>query len=76
MTTKTVTYTVSTQSAALDKRTRFVRLIADADCHIAAGTNPTATSSSTRLEANVAEYFGVQSIGTTGTKLAAYDGTS
>lgn len=74
--TQTVTYTTSTQSATLDKRTRFVRVIADADCHLAAGTNPTATASNTRLEANVAEYFGVQPKGTTNTKIAAYDGTS
>lgn len=76
VTTQTVTYTTSTQSNTLDKRTRFVRVIADADCHLAAGTNPTATASDPRLEANVAEYFGVQPKGTSDTKIAAYDGVS
>jgi len=76
LTSQNVTYTTSTQSATLDKRTRFVRVIADADCNIATGTNPTAAATDTRLEANVAEFFGVQPKGTTGTKIAAYDGTS
>lgn len=70
-----VTYSSSTQHT-LDKRTRFVRLIADEDCHVKGGQNPTATVDDPRLEANVAEYFGVQPKGTTGTKIAAYDGVS
>lgn len=37
-----VTFTTTTQSAALNASTRFVRLIADADCHIEVGANPTA----------------------------------
>jgi hypothetical protein len=62
-----VTFTTSTQSTAFAYNTRFVRVIADADCHIAYGTNPTATTSTMRLSAGVAEYFGVS----TGDKIAA-----
>lgn len=70
---QSVTFTTSTQSSTLNGATRFVRLIADADVHIAVGTNPTATASSMRLEADVAEYFGINQ---DGYKIAAYDGTS
>ncbi len=62
-----VTFTTTTQSAALNAATRFVRLIADADCHIAVGANPTATTSNLKLIAGAAEYFGV----TPGHKIAA-----
>lgn len=75
-TTQTVTFTTSTQSAALQATTRFVRLKADADCHITVGASPTATNGDTVLEADVAEYFGVQPKGTTGHKIAVYDGSS
>lgn len=70
-----VTYTTSAQ-LTLNTKTRFVRIIADADVHVAEGTNPTATATSGRIEANVAEYFGVQPKGVTGRKLAFYDGSS
>ena len=40
-----VTFTTTTQSAAANHSTRFVRVISDADCHIAVGDNPTATTS-------------------------------
>ena len=69
-----VTYTTSTASDTLKKGTRFVRLIADADAHIEFGESPTATATSTRLEANIAEYFGVD--GSQTLKIAAYDGSS
>lgn len=62
-----VTFTTTTQSAALNSSTRFVRLIADADCHIEVGANPTATTSGMKLIAGAAEYFGV----TPGHKIAA-----
>lgn len=59
-TTQVVTYTTSSvQSTAFDQLTRFVRVISDTPCAIAYGTNPTATTSSMKLSANVAEYFGV-----------------
>ena len=57
--TQVVTFTTSTQSAALAAGTQFVRVIADADCHIAAGTNPTAAPADMKLIAGQAEYFGV-----------------
>lgn len=62
-----VTFTTTTQSAAANHSTRFVRVIADADCHIAAGANPTATTSTMKLIAGAPEYFGV----TPGHKIAA-----
>lgn len=54
-----VTFTTTTQSAALNASTRFVRLIADADCHIEVGSNPTATTSSMKLISGQPEYFGI-----------------
>lgn len=57
----------SAASAALGPTTRFVRLIADAACSIAVGTNPTATAAKMRLSANVPEVFGVRA----GDKIAA-----
>lgn len=54
-----VTFTTTTQSAAANHSTRFVRVISDADCHIAVGDNPTATTSSLKLIAGSPEYFGV-----------------
>lgn len=62
-----VTFTTTTQSAALNAATRFVRIIADADCHIAVGADPTATTSGMKLISGQAEYFGV----TPGHKIAA-----
>ncbi len=62
-----VTFTTTTQSAALNAATRFMRVIADADCHIAVGANPTATTSVMKLISGQAEYFGV----TPGHKIAA-----
>lgn len=48
----------STQSTALSASTCFmVRLLATQDCYVAFGTNPTATTSSTRIIANQPEYF-------------------
>ena len=55
-----VTFTTSTQSSALNAATTFVRVVADADCHLEVGGNPTATTSSVvKLTAGSAEYFGV-----------------
>jgi hypothetical protein len=50
----------STQSAAFDDATRFVRLHTDANCRWAIGPNPTASSTSPRLPAGVTEYIGVR----------------
>lgn len=57
----------SIQSAALNARTRMVRLVSDVACSIDVGANPTATATSLRLSANVPEYFAVKA----GLKIAA-----
>lgn len=49
----------STQSAAFNAATRFVRLRSDVTCHFVIGSNPTATTDYTPLDANAAEYFHV-----------------
>lgn len=51
---------VSAQSAAFDKRTRFIRVHTDAICSILVGTNPTATATKTRLAANQTEYYALR----------------
>lgn len=71
----------STQSAAFNKATRFIRVETDSICAIAGGANPTAVTESTtnatatgggiRLAANDKEYFGV----TPGQKLAVISTT-
>ena len=74
VTSDTVTFTTSTQSSAFDDTTSCVRIVASADCYVAFGTNPTATTDSVYLPAGVVEYFFVpkgQSY-----KIAAYDGAS
>ena len=55
-----VTFTTSTQSTAVT--TRYVRLVASADCVVAFGSNPTAVAATGAafLTAGNAEYFGVQ----------------
>jgi hypothetical protein len=53
----------STPSATFNKRTRFVRLHADAICSYVFGdtqNNPAATTSNARLAAGATEYFGVE----------------
>ena len=63
----------SAQSAALGSETIIVRAIADVDCYLAFGANPTATTSDLFLAAGAAEYFGV----TPGTKIAVlYTGST
>ena len=76
--TQTISYTTSTQSVNLHEKTRFVRVKADADAHLVFGSNPTATVESTPIEANVAEYFGVEKLPNVklNIKIAAYDGSS
>ncbi len=59
LTTQVVTFTTTTQSAALGAVTSFVRVISDTDCHIVAGANPTATTSDLKMIAGMPEYFGV-----------------
>ena len=54
-----ITLGATTQSAAFNADTRFVRLRADGICHYVVGSNPTATTNDTPLDANVVEYIGV-----------------
>lgn len=49
----------TTQSAAFNALTRFVRIHTDAICSIEFGTNPVATTTTRRLAANSTEYFAV-----------------
>ena len=59
-TTQNITFSTTTQSAALDKRTCFVELCADANCRIVWGTNPTATTTTgTRLPAGAIVFYPV-----------------
>jgi hypothetical protein len=61
VTTQKITFTTSSvQSAALDTKTRFVRIHTTAACHVAVGTNPTATTDNMRMIADSVEYFGVR----------------
>jgi hypothetical protein len=70
-TTQVVTFTTSTQSAAFGASTTFIRVIANADAHLAFGTNPTATGNDPWVPADKAELFAV----TPAQKVAAYDGS-
>ena len=58
-----VTFTTATASAAFNERTRFIRVVADADCRVVFGTAPVATSSDTLMAAGQHEYFGVDPLG-------------
>lgn len=51
----------SAQSSALTSGASIMRLVSTTDCYVAFGTNPTATTSSLFLPANVPEYFGIPS---------------
>ncbi len=49
----------SANSMSFSDDTRYIRVIANADCCINVGSNPTATGQHMRLAAGAAEYFGV-----------------
>lgn len=68
---QTVAIGASTQSAAFNRSTRYVRLHSDGICSVAFGANPTATTANMRLAAGATEYFGV----TPGQKLAVISNT-
>ena len=60
ITKQTVDFTSGeAKSAALNARTRFVRVWSDADCCLAVGVDPTADTSSLPIAAKAPEYFGV-----------------
>lgn len=69
-----VTFTTSTQSAALLNNTKFVRLESSVDAYVAFGSAPTATATNGRIPANTVEYRGVAAV--QGLKIAVYDGSS
>jgi len=70
---QSVTYNASAQSAAFNKRTRFVRISCNAEAYLVFGENPTATATTgTNVQADTPEFFGV--VG--GQIVAAYDGTT
>jgi hypothetical protein len=55
-----VTFTgTAAASAAFAATTALVRIHTDADCHIAFGTDPTATTSSRKMVSGQTEYFSV-----------------
>jgi hypothetical protein len=54
-----VTFTTTTQSAAFNARTAFIRVHVDAICSYEFGVNPTATTSTPRMAASSTEFFGV-----------------
>ena len=76
LTVQSVSYTTTAQSNNFHPKTRFIRVKADADAYLEFGQNPTATVASTAVEADVAEYFGVEIIRNQNIKLAVYDGSS
>lgn len=67
-----VTFTTAAASAAFGATTRFVRLQADAACHVQFGSSPTATANHQPLNADT-EYFRAVAAGD---KVSVYDGTS
>ena len=67
-----VTFTTAVASSAFNDTTRCIRLIADANCHIAFGTAPTATVANQKLLANVEYWRTVKP----GDKVSVYDGAS
>lgn len=52
--------TSSVQSAAFNANTKFIRVHADATCHVLFGDNPTAVLTSMRLLVGGTEYFAVK----------------
>lgn len=70
--TQRVTYTTTTQSAAFNERTIYIRLVCDSAAHFTFGTNPSADADDPYIPANAPEYFGVPS----GYEIAVYDGSS
>lgn len=69
--TQTIAFDGSTQSTALNSSTTTVRFLADKNCHVAFGVNPTATTSDMPILAGVIEYFTVFK----GDKIAAIKST-
>ena len=58
-TEKVISSGTSAQSAAFADNIYYVRVVADAACHIEFGSNPTATTSKVYVPADDIEYFKV-----------------
>ena len=59
----TVTFTTSTQSAAItgsDRKRKRVRIFSDADCNVSWGANPTASGTTIPMGAENPEYFDIE----------------
>ncbi len=54
-----VTFTTATQSEVFGADVKVVRVISDANCHLAFGEAPVATVNNKLVIANTVEYFGV-----------------
>lgn len=67
-----VTYTTTTQSAAFNTNTRYIRVVCTATAHFNVEEDPSATANDSYVTADVPEYFGVNP----GDKIAFYDGSS
>ncbi len=50
---------LSVQSATFDAATRIVRIHASEPCHIAVGSNPTASHTNRRLPKDIVEYISI-----------------
>jgi hypothetical protein len=60
ITVQNVSFTATAgQSAAFNRETRLLRIIADADCRIIFGADPTAVTTDMLVKAGSVEYFGV-----------------
>lgn len=60
----------TTQSAAFNSATRFIRILSDANIRVAFGGSPVATLSSMPIRADMPEYFAVSA----GSKVAIIEG--
>lgn len=67
-----VAFTTATSSGTFNARTKVVRLVADANCHVVFDSDPTATANSQRLTADVEYFREVME----GQKVSVYDGAS
>lgn len=67
-----VTYTSSTQSAAFNDSTKYIRMAPDATCFVLFGSSPTALATSQKLFGGQEYYRRVLA----GDKVAIYDGTT
>ena len=73
---QSITFTATTNSAVFHTPTKLIRVLADADAFIKVGTGTQAVAAGggTKLEADVAEYFGIN--GVKEMQLAVWDGSS